>query len=349
MGVRCIAGSALAAAAMLAVSLPATARIEIMLMGRTNGLKPPPLGDGIWFRGTPFGHMALYIESAARDDEKIVRQAEEGEPAGLVLTVDKELKGSFFTAMPRDEFFYGGLDPGNVPESVTREQIEDALTRFDRKYGQLYNKGPGISGFGQDYGVLYVRKVWGLVYPTTRDEEAKIIEHWQEQRHDEFVATENNCVGVVNKAMFHAGLIDRQYYWRGYGCYNSWTHWMTYFTMAGMEDKTPDGTYLRRDGTCVTEYPQIRSDAVIPSGRPFNAWSLWNMEFLIWLAPPGTLPVTGMEPIDYTRYPIGDLPASEGLAHNALEREGKRHLSRCREFIMLWPRTIKLLWWVATR
>ena len=334
--------------ASLAFPAGALARIEIILMAQAKGVRPPPFGDGLGFRGTPFGHMALYVESATCDDEKIIRQCDEGEKGGLVLTVDKQLKDTFFIANPSDEFFYGNLDPQDLPQSISRNEIGEALSKFNKKYGQLYKKAPGESGLGQDYGILFIRKAWGLVYPTTREEEKSIIEYWQEHRHDEFHKTHNNCVTMINRSLIHAGLTKRRRFLRGHGCYNAWVHWVRKLVTARAAARAPDGDFIRRDGTFVTEYAQLKSDAVISSGRPFNAWSLLNMEYLIWLSPRGILPVTGEKPVNYKRYPTGKEEATTKFRRGFIERRFVWLLSQPYEFIRLWPQTFYGIWFAIT-
>ena len=338
-----------AAAVVIASVRGADARIEIILMGQARGLRPPPLEGDIRFKGTPFGHMALYIESATRDPEAVVRQAREGESAGLVLTVDKQLASSFFTAVPRDEFFYGPLDPARLPSSVTREDIENALSAFNAAYGKLYNSGRGESGFGQDYGISFVRKAWGIVYPTTRAEEARIIDYWRRHRRATFRRATNNCVSIINRSLYFAGLTDRRRFFRAYACYNSWIYWVRHFVTAGSDERVPDGNYLRRDGTCLAIYPQLPSDAMLPSRRPFNAWSLLNMGYFVWLSPRCTPPIEGMRPVDYAAYPSAGEPAASRLRRPLVTRQIAWYSSQIYEFLRLWPQTIGGIWWGITK
>jgi hypothetical protein len=328
--------------------LDAPARIEIFLMGRTIGLKPPPFPGGIRFRGTPFGHMALYIESATRDDINVIRQCEEGERGGLVLTVDKQLKDAFFTAYSRDEFFYGPLDPHNIPALISRDDIADALAGFDRKYGHLYRTGPGISGLGQDYGVLYIRQVLGLVYPTTREEEAAIIEHWQRHRRDEFIPMTNNCVTTITASLTDAGLDNRRYFIRGLACYNTWLYYLRKFVLAGPDALAPNGNRLKRDGTSVTRYGQLDSDAVYRSGRPFNVYTLKNLEYLVWLSPSASYPLPSDQPISYRSYPTGKERAIDKLSRGFPEKQLVYYLSRGWEFIRLWYQSCEGIWFLIT-
>jgi len=344
--VRSFLRSGLGAACILCSVASAHPRIENFLMERTIGLKPPPFPGGIRFRGTPFGHMALYIESAGRDDEKIIRQCEEGETGGLVLTVDKQLKDRFFTVFSREEFFYGPLDPDNLPSLVTRDDIAEVLAGFNRKYGRLYNVGPGVSGLGQDYGVLYIRGVWGLVYPTTREEERKIIEHWQEHRHDEFIPMTNNCVTTITDCMRSAGLDRRRYFIRGLACYNTWLYYLRKFVLAGPDARAPNGNYLRRDGTCVTRYEQLPSEAVCRSGRPFNVYTQKNLEYFVWLSPACPPRLPSEPPVSYRAYPAGVERPSSALPRSFLARTLAYYPSRLYEFARLWYQSFDGIWFL---
>jgi len=328
------------------------ARIEIYLMGQTVGLKPPPLDNGIRFRGTPFGHMALYVESAAYDDKDIIRQAGEGERAGLVLTVDRRLKDSFFTATTRDEFFYGGLDPKRLPASVSRADIAADLARFNEKYGRLYEMGPGISGLGQDYGALYIRDVWGLVYPTTREEERRIIEYWRKQRHDDFARLGNNCVTTILCSLNNAGLEDRGLFIRGLAPYNAWTYLVKKFLWAGKNALAPDGNYYLRDGGYITYYRQLPSEAVYRSGRPFNVYCLKNLAYVVWAGPRASVPLPDFSPLDYADYPQGDSKATGRFPYSSRPRRGgefwfRWYVSQSEEFVRLWFQSFKGLWFLA--
>lgn len=331
----------------------ATARIEIFLMGQTRGLKPPPFEDEISFRGTPFGHMALYVESAARDGKKIVRQGEEGERGGLVLTVDRELKDSFFIATSREDFLYGSLDPKRLPESVTREDLASELLRFDEKYGHLYNRGPGISGLGQDYGILYIRNAWGLVYPTTRGEEAAIIEYWRQHCRDGFERLSNNCVTTILRSLRHAGLESRTFFARGLAPYNAWTYLIKKLMWAGDDAIAPDGDYLRRDCTYLTYYPQLASDAVCRSGRPFNVYSLQNLEYIIWKGPQASFPLPSNSPVSYRKYPSGrersnDHRECRFSRRNRVASASYWIVSQPVEFCRLWLQSFKGLWYLCS-
>ena len=327
--------------------LPASshARIEIILMGQTRGLRPPPMGDENWFKGTPFGHMALYVESACRDDEEVIRQCREGERGGLVLTVDKELKDAYFIAVPRDEFFYGHLDPRRPPASVGREDIEKDLGHFNEEYGSLYNSGPGISGFGQDYGILYIRKAWGLVYPTTGEEEARIIEYWRKHVRDEFFPVANNCVSMVTGSLADAGLGFRSFI-RRRASYNAFIYAIKRLLLARPGARAPDGNYLKRDGSYLTEYGQIPSSAVIPSNRPFNVYTLRNLEYLMWLCPRGEASLPSAKPADYERYPSGKEKSSGKPRRGFLSSRPRWLLSKPEEFIRLWIQSVKGVWYL---
>lgn len=339
---------------LCAFALPdgAHARMEVFLMGQTVGLKPPPIEGGIWFRGTPFGHMALYIESATYDDEKIIRQCREGEAGGLVLTVDRQLKNQFFIATPRREFLYGGLDPWNLPRSVTREDIERDLAGFNEKYGRLYNNGPNVSGLGQDYGALYIRDIWGLVYPATKEEEAKIIEYWQRRRRGSFHRTENNCVTTIVGSLRHAGLEGRSFFIRGLAPYNAWTYLVKDFLWSGARGLAPNGNYSLRDGAYLTYYPQLPSDAVYRSGRPFNVYCLKNLAYVAWAGPRASLPLPSHEPFSAARYPTGRERATGRFAYESPPRRGLDfwlwwHVAQSEEFARLWFQSIKGLWYLA--
>ncbi len=338
-----------------ALALPggAHARMEVFLMGQTVGLKPPPIEGGIWFRGTPFGHMALYIESATYDGENIIRQCREGEAGGLVLTVDRQLKDQFFIATPRREFFYGGLDTGNLQRSISREDIEKDLAGFNEKYGRLYNSGPNVSGLGQDYGTLYIRDIWGLVYPTTKEEEAKIIKYWQQRRHDSFHRTENNCVTTIIGSLRHAGLEDRSFFMRGLAPYNAWTYLVKNFLWSGPRALAPDGNYFLRDGAYLTHYPQLPSEAVYRSGRPFNVYCLKNLAYVMWAGPSASLPLPDREPINYAHYPTGGERATGRFAYGSPARRGLDfrlwwYVTQPEEFARLWFQSLKGLWFLAT-
>lgn len=331
----------------------AYARMEVFLMGQTVGLKPPPIEGGIWFRGTPFGHMALYIESATGDDEKIIRQCREGEAGGLVLTVDRQLKHQFFIATPRREFFYGGLDPENLPKSVTREDIERDLAGFNEKYGRLYNSGPNVSGVGQDYGTLYIRDIWGLVYPTTREEEAKIIEYWQQRRHDSFERMGKNCVTTILGSFRHAGLEDRHFFIRGLAPYNTWTYLVKNLLWSGPRALAPNGNYFLRDGAYLTHYPQLPSEAVYRSGRPFNVYCLKNLAYVAWAGPRASLPLPDRKPVSYAHYPTGKERATGRFVYESPARRGFDfwlgwYLTQPVEFARLWFQSIKGIWFAAT-
>jgi hypothetical protein len=337
----------------LSFSSPALARIEIFLMGQTVGLKPPPIKNGIWFKGTPFGHMALYIESATCDDEKIIRQCRKGEAGGLVLTVDRQLKNQFFTATPRVEFLYGGLDPGNLPQFVTREDIEKDLVRFSQKYGHLYDTGPHMSGLGQDYGTLYIRDIWGLVYPTTKEEEAKVIEFWQQHRHDSFYRMQNNCVTTIIGSLRHAGLERRTFFIRGLAPYNAWTFLVKNFLWSRPRSRAPNGNSLLRDEAYLTHYTQIPSDAVYRSGRPFNVYCLKNLAYVMWAGPRASLPLPSNEPISYAHYPNGKERATGKCNHDSPARRGFDfylwwHVTQSEEFVRLWVQSFKGLWFIVT-
>lgn len=327
----------------------ANARIEIILMAQANGLRPPSFDNEIRFRGTPFGHMALYVESATLDEEKLIRQCDEGERGGLVLTVDRQLKDEFFAANPRDEFFYGRLRPDSLPRSMTRSDIKKALQEFDEEYRGVYQKGPGISGFGQNYGILYIRDAWGLVYPTTRDEEARIIEYWQRHRHDEFYRICNNCVTTVIRSLCYAGLERRSFFIRGLAPYNAWAYFVKRFIVSGLQGKAPDGNFLRRDGAYVTRYEQIYSEAVMPSGRPFNVYSLLNLEYLLWVSPGGARRLPSDETISYVDYPTGREEASDGGGPGVLEERSRWFVSQFCEFTRLWFQSFDGLWWLVTK
>lgn len=329
----------------LAVSGDAHARIELFLMGQTVGLKPPPLDGEIWFKGTPFGHMALYIESATLDDGKIIRQCGEGERGGLVLTVDRQLKDRFFVAGSRSEFFYGGLDPDNLPSRVTREEIASDLARFNQRYGRLYRAGPNASGLGQDYGVLYIRDVRGLVYPTTKEEEARIIEYWQEHRHDSFTRMSNNCVTTVIGSLKHAGLERRSFFIRGLAPYNTWTYFVKKFLWAGPESTAPNGNYFLRDGAGLTYYPQIPSEAVYPTGRPFNVYCLKNLGYVMWLGPSASPPPSG-ETISYRDYPTGREVAQGVPRRGGMEAYLWWYATQSEEFLRLWVQSFKGIWFL---
>lgn len=330
-----------------ALLLPATshARIEIILMGQTRGLRCEPLGNKNWFKGTPFGHMALYVESARPDPEKGVRQCREGEEGGVVLTVDKELKDSYFIAIPRDQFFYGDLNPFQPPASVSREDIEKALERFNGEYGFLYKEGPGISGFGQDYGILYIRKAWGLVYPTTREEESRIIEYWREHVHDEFYPVANNCVSMVTESLTRGGLGFHSFL-RRRASYNAFIYSIKRLLLARPGARAPDGNYLRRDGSFIARYAQIHSDAVIPSNRPFNVYTLRNLEYLEWLCPRGEGLLPSAEPVDYAGYPSGKEMATGKPRRGFLASRPRWLLSKPEEFVRLWIQSVKGIWYL---
>ncbi len=332
-------------------------------MGQSRGLRTLPLGDENWFRGTPFGHMALYVESACRDDDKLIRQCREGERGGVVLTVDKQLKDTFFIVVPRNEFFYGALNPGQLPPSIDRVDIQSAFHQFNAKYDSLYKKGPGISGFGQDYGILYIRKAWGIVYPTTREEEEKIIEYWQKHIHDEFYPVANNCVSTLTESLNYAGLGLNPFI-RRRASYNAYVCAIKKLLFAGARTRAPDGNYLKRDGSYVTEYEQLKSRAVIPSNRPFNVYTLRNLEYLRWLCPkaPFTsevgkrgqptyemgkgrgLPSDG--PISYDSYPTGREAASVNGKVGFLGSRPRWLLSKPDEFIRLWIQSFKGIWYL---
>jgi len=322
-------------------------------MGQTVGLKPPPLEGGIRFRGTPFGHMALYIESATYDGEKIIRQCREGEAGGLVLTVDRQLKNQFFIATPPVEFFYGGLDPRSLPRSVTRENIEKDLARFNLKYGHLYDTGPNVSGLGQDYGTLYIRDIWGLVYPTTKEEEAKIIEYWQQHRRDSFYRMENNCVTTIIGSLRRAGLERRSFFIRGLAPYNAWTYLVKNFLWSRARSRAPNGNCLLRDGAYLTHYDQIPSDAVYRSGRPFNVYCLKNLAYVMWAGPRASLPLPSNEPLSYAHYPTGQERAAGRFDYDARARRGMDfwlwwYVTQSEEFARLWFQSFKGLWFLAT-
>jgi hypothetical protein len=328
--------------------------MEVFLMGQTVGLKAPPLKGDILLRGTPFGHMALYIESATYDDEKIVRQCREGEKGGLVLTVDRQLKDRFFIATPRREFLYGGLDPRNLPRSVSREDIERDLAAFDEKYGRLYSSGPNVSGLGQDYGTLYIRDIWGLVYPTTREEEAKIVEYWQQHRHDSFHRMENNCVTTILGSLRHAGLEDRTFFIRGLAPYNTWTYLVKNFLWCSARALAPNENYFLRDGAYLTHYQQLPSEAVYRSGRPFNVYCLKNLAYVMWAGPRASLPLPSNEPLSYAHYPTGKTPATGGFAYESPARRGVDfwlwwYVTQSEEFARLWFQSFKGLWFLATK
>jgi hypothetical protein len=327
------------------IPVASNARIEIILMGQARGLRSKPLGNENWFSGTPFGHMALYVESACPDDEKGVRQCREGERGGVVLTVDKELNDSYFIAIPRDEFFYGPLDPRRPPDSVDREDIEKALVHFNDEYGSLYNSGPGISGFGQDYGILYIRKAWGLVYPATREEEARIIEYWQEHVGDEFYPFANNCVSMVTESLAGGGLGFRSFL-RRKASYNAFIYSIKKLLLARAGARAPDGNYLRRDGSYLTEYGQIPSSAVIPSNRPFNVYTLRNLEYLMWLCPHGEESLPSAKAADYERYPSGKEKSSGKPRRGFLSSRPRWLLSKPEEFIRLWIQSVKGVWYL---
>lgn len=330
---------------VLLLPLQAQGRIEIILMGQSRGLRPPPLGDENWFCGTPFGHTALYIESACPDDERVVRQCREGERGGLVLTVDKQLKDIFFTAVPRNEFFYGRLDPDALPASVSIEDIKEAFEIFNDKYGFLYRKGPGISGFGQDYGILYIRKAWGIVYPTTKEEEARIIEYWRDHVRDEFYPVANNCASTITESLNNAGL-GLHTFIRRRASYNAFIYAIKKLLLAGAGERAPDGNYLRREGAYVTEYSQLKSKAVIPSNRPFNVYTLRNLEYLVWLSPKGEPSLPSDKPINYSEYPEGNEAAFTNPARGFLSSRPRWLLSKPDEFIRLWIQSVKGIWYL---
>ena len=324
------------------------ARIEIFLMNQTVGLKPPPLEGGIRFRGTPFGHMALYVESATRDDEGIIRQCREGERGGLVLTVDRQLKDRFFIATTRDEFFYGGMDPDAAHGVVTRTDIRRDLASFNDRYGHLYKTGLNMSGLGQDYGVLYIRSVWGLVYPTTREEEAKIIDFWRQHYNDEFARIGTNCVTTLFRSLNYAGLDRRSFFVRGLAPYNAWNYLAKKFVFADADSRAPDGTYLRRQGTYITRYGQIDSDAVFPSGRPFNLYSLQNMEYTTWASPRASHRLPSWAPVTFAHYPTGrERVSDEGMPYS-MRRFLWWIFSQPDEFVRLWFQSFKGLWFTIT-
>ncbi|MCC6450796.1 MAG: hypothetical protein IT574_09585 [Candidatus Aureabacteria bacterium] len=342
---RCIAALVFLPAALCPPDAPA--RIELLLMEQARGLRPPPLEPEIRFRGTPFGHMALYVESAARDAEGVLRQARPGERGGLVLTVDKELRDSFFTAYTREEFFYGPLDPENLPAALSRGDIEKALEEFNRNYGHLYNRGPGVSGLGQDYGTLFVRGIRGFVYPTTRREEAAIIEQWREQRHDTFVPMTNNCVPTVIRAMNRAGLDRRDFFIRGLAPYNAWTYFVRRLLWAPPCARAPNGAFLRRDGAYLTHYPQIPSDAVRPAGRPFNVYSLQNLEYLVWAGPHGSAALPSDAPVSYRGYPSGKEKTAGAGPRRGAAAGIRWAVSQPEEFLRLWIQSFKGFWYLA--
>jgi gamma-glutamylcyclotransferase (GGCT)/AIG2-like uncharacterized protein YtfP len=297
--------------------------------------------------------MALYIESATCDGEKIIRQCREGEAGGLVLTVDRQLKNQFFIATPPVEFLYGGLDPMNLPRSVTRENIEKELARFNIKYGHLYDTGPNVSGLGQDYGTLYIRDIWGLVYPTTKEEEAKIIEYWQQHRRDSFYRMENNCVTTIIGSLRHAGLERRSFFIRGLAPYNAWTYTVKNFLWGRARSRAPNGNYFLRDGAYLTHYDRIPSDAVYPSGRPFNVYCLKNLAYVMWAGPRASLPLPSNEPLSYARYPTGQERAAGRFDYDARARRGMDfwlwwYVTQSEEFARLWFQSFKGLWFLAT-
>jgi hypothetical protein len=341
--------AALFACAAALAPAGASARIEIFLMGQTTGLKPPPFDPGIRFRGTPFGHMALYIESAARDGERGIRQCREGERGGLVLTVDKELKDRFFIANTREEFLYGPFDPARPPAALSRGEIGEALETFNAKYGHLYRRGPGVSGLGQDYGTLLIRRVRGLVYPTTREEEAAIIAFWRERYRDAFVPTRNNCVTTIIGSLNRAGLHRRSFFIRGLSPYNAWTYLVKRLLWPGPGAVAPNGNFLRRDGSCLTEYPQIPSGAVYRSGRPFNLYSLQNLEYTAWAGPAGSPPLPSDGPVSFRDYPTGRKRARGAGARGDALSCLRWAASQPEEFVRLWIQSIRGLLWLLDR
>jgi hypothetical protein len=330
-------------------TVSAHARIEIILMAQGRGLKPPPFERGVRLRGTPFGHMALYVESATYDDDLLIRQCREGERGGLVLTVDKQLKYRFFIAHPPHEFFYGDLKPGEEGQPQSRADIRAAFTRFEENYDHLYKREEGTSGFGQDYAILYVRRAWGLVYPTTREEERKIIEYWQEHRHDSFRRLTNNCVTTVIGSLNNAGIEHRSFFIRGLAPYNAWVYFADKFTQGNCDEKLYNGNYLRRAGTYLRCYERIPSPATLASRRPFNVYSLRNMEYLIRMSPHGNSKLPDFEPVDYRGYPAGNAPADCVPVQGACRRVLYRTVSRSEEFARLWVQTFQGLWFLATK
>jgi hypothetical protein len=97
---------------------------------------------------TGLSHTAIYLSHACKDSTNIERpnlirlcgknDTEKGLVVSFDITLQKELK-LFFMALKREEFFYGTYKKEDLPQSLSKEQIEIMDEDLIRKYSYLIN------------------------------------------------------------------------------------------------------------------------------------------------------------------------------------------------------------------
>jgi hypothetical protein len=326
--------------------VPDSLRAEVEFFFNTSPSDPPKLITRIVqnFPLSSVGHGTMYVSSACRDhgawDNKI-RPCTDADPHhGLVISFDVDLQKNtnyYFLAVSRDEFFYGNLDPSNLPQRITRPIIDrmdahfyeqfpllhseayfrrhveklseetkqpyDALAsvlvelshagitdeNLDRALSEhgivldeyerpvrgkvesaaAYFEKNGISPQGMSrrvvtWAVRFYQGVWGLVYPTSAEEERELIEYVNSLSTEEANILSVNCVmpmDVVGEA-----LTVKQDPKAGAATSSPRYVYVPYFVMkrlvkgafeADVGDVNEFGEFIRRPGTYMKFYPQV--------------------------------------------------------------------------------------------
>ena len=154
----------------------------------------------------PTGHAAIWLDSVCADTPTQLRPCRAGE-AGVVLSRYHRIDGYDWLAIPVLAYLYAVDDASEIPDTATqklevklrdtyrREHFED-LVPDDPKHE--IPSGEWI----QMVGASYDRRIWGFTVNTTPEQDAALIERFNERRNiSHFNLFFNNCANFSQKIL----------------------------------------------------------------------------------------------------------------------------------------------------
>ena len=162
---------------------------------------------------SPTGHAAIYLNRVCAETPTRLRMCHNGEP-GVVVSRYSRIDGYDWIAMPLVPYLYAVDDLSEVPQSVDAVDVSAMRDAYRREHLMMLapdgkdEKTPG-GGWTELVGASYDRKIHVFEAQTTREEDERFIELYNDKRNvSHFNFFLNNCAdfskNVLNFYFPHA-------------------------------------------------------------------------------------------------------------------------------------------------
>ena len=128
----------------------------------------------------PTGHAAIYLNHVCAETPTQLRACHEGE-YGVVISRYHKVDGLDWVAIPLVPYLYAVDTPGEIPTSVTKEQVAEIRDAYRKKHlEEMIPDDPKTGGapkgeWTQLVGSSFDRSIHGFQIDTTADQDARLI------------------------------------------------------------------------------------------------------------------------------------------------------------------------------